>query len=61
MNSYVDMVIDATRRPKLNNDAREDFDEALNPTAAKFYELLKDADESLWEGCNKHIRLLAVT
>ncbi|GAV63588.1 hypothetical protein CFOL_v3_07106, partial [Cephalotus follicularis] len=32
-----------------------------NPNAKKFYDLLKDADEPLWNGCKKHTKLSMMT
>lgn len=32
-----------------------------NPSAQKFFDLLKDANEPLWEGCERHTRLSAVS
>jgi hypothetical protein len=57
-NPYVDMVIDA-----MGDDLSEDqnLEEDPNPSASKFYTLLRDADEPLWVGCHKHTKLSAVT
>lgn len=35
--------------------------EAPNPEAQHFYEMLKDAEEPLWDGCRKHTKLSAVS
>ena len=64
VNSYRSMVMDALG-PEFNWHAGG-FDEMSfeneqpNAEAAKFYDLLNDADEPLWEGCKKHTKLSAV-
>jgi len=57
-NPYVDMVIDA-----MDDDLSEDqnLDEDPNPPASKFYTLLRDADEPLWDGCHKHTKLSPIS
>nr|KYP67982.1 hypothetical protein KK1_021599 [Cajanus cajan] len=37
------------------------MEEDPNPSASKFYNLLRDVDEQLWDGCKKHTKLSAVT
>ena len=51
-----EMIFDAAG-PELHADADE---EAPNETAARFYNLVRDADEPLWDGCENHTRLSAV-
>ncbi|XP_027933729.1 uncharacterized protein LOC114189213 [Vigna unguiculata] len=53
---YVDMIIDASLG-RINSEVEED----PNPSAAKFYNLLRDVDEPLWDGCKKHSKLSATT
>lgn len=38
-----------------------EFDEDPNSESKKFYNLLKAADEPLWDGCQNHTKLSAVT
>ncbi|KAF7802611.1 hypothetical protein G2W53_041722 [Senna tora] len=58
-NPYVDMVVDAARgRLDPNFECME---EDPNPSASKFYQLLEDADEPLWDGCYNHTKLSAVS
>ncbi|KAK7301872.1 hypothetical protein RJT34_12748 [Clitoria ternatea] len=49
-NPYVDMVMDAADYT-LNPEC-EDFDENSNPSTSYFYNLLRDVDEPLWNGCS---------
>ena len=59
--SYVDMVIDAAG-PGFNvHEEHVHDEEPPNKTAERFYQLLKDADEPLWNGCQNHSRLSAVS
>ena len=55
------MVIDGTRGADVTYDVVNDFDKTPNLLAAKFYELLKNIDEPLWEGCKVHTRLSTIT
>ncbi|XP_057739900.1 uncharacterized protein LOC130957009 [Arachis stenosperma] len=57
-NPYVDMVIDAAGD---NLNIVEGLEEDPNPSASKFYKLMRSADEPLWDGCTKHTILSAVT
>ncbi|KAJ7975669.1 Transposon protein, putative, CACTA, En/Spm sub-class [Quillaja saponaria] len=59
-NPYVDMVLDAAG-PDFNWDDESRIREEPNCDAQNFYDLLKNADEPLWEGCDWHSRLSAVT
>jgi hypothetical protein len=36
-------------------------EEELNADAARFFYLLKDSDEPLWNGCTNHSKLSTVT
>ena len=53
---YVDMSIDASLG-RINSEVEED----PNPSTTKFYNLLRDVDEPLWDGCKKHSKLSATT
>ncbi|XP_072076225.1 uncharacterized protein [Arachis hypogaea] len=57
-NPYVDMVIDAAGD---NLNVMKGLEEDPNPSASKFYKLLRSADEPLWDGYTKHTILSAVT
>ncbi|KAJ7959735.1 Transposon protein, putative, CACTA, En/Spm sub-class [Quillaja saponaria] len=54
------MVLDAAG-PDFNWDDESRIREEPNCDAQNFYDLLKNADEPLWEGCDWHSRLSAVT
>ena len=54
----MNMIIDALGS---GVDSEDDIEEESNTSAQKFYDLLKDADEPLWDGCKKHTILSAVT
>ena len=58
--TYVDMVVDAAG-PEFNIHEDQTNEEVSNDTAQRFYQLLRDADEPLWDGCEKHTRLSAVS
>ncbi|KAF7823978.1 hypothetical protein G2W53_022122 [Senna tora] len=58
-NPYVDMVVDAARgRLDPNFECME---KANNPSASRFYELLEDADEPLWDGYYNLTKLSVVS
>ncbi|RDX90767.1 hypothetical protein CR513_27340, partial [Mucuna pruriens] len=59
INSYVDMVMDATCYRLLQE--LQKVEEDPNLLALKFYNLLSDGDESLWDGCKKHTKFLVIT
>ncbi|KAJ7976161.1 Transposon, En/Spm-like protein [Quillaja saponaria] len=59
-NRYVDMVMDAAG-PDFNWDEESQLPNELNSDAKRFFVLLQNADEELWEGCSWHTRLSAVT
>jgi hypothetical protein len=59
-NRYKRMIMDATR---INQDYTREcltIDEKLNTYATRFFELLKDSDKSLWDGCINHSKLSIV-
>lgn len=43
------------------NPKAEEIEEDPNPSTSKFYNLLSDVDEPLWDGCKKHSKLSTVT
>jgi hypothetical protein len=53
-NRYRNMVMDAMRMSEGN------VSEFPNIDAARFFDLLKDSDEPLWDGCTNHSKLSAV-
>ncbi|GAV79901.1 Transpos_assoc domain-containing protein, partial [Cephalotus follicularis] len=60
-NPFVDLVMDAGEFEFDTREHDETTDELSNPNAKKFYDLLKDADEPLWNGCKKHTKLSMMT
>ncbi|OMO57998.1 Transposon, En/Spm-like protein [Corchorus capsularis] len=65
LNEYQRMVMDSGLyefRGNENESNNENvFEEMPNPSAARFFSLLKDADEEVWEGCTTHSKLSAVS
>ena len=64
VNPYRTMVMDAVgndyeRTTNRVNEIGSDY-ESPNPEAAKFYDLLRDANEPLWMGCKKYTKLFAI-
>jgi len=59
-NPYRNMVIDAMRMNQGNGSQFPIIEEELNADAARFFDLLKDSDEPLWDGCTNHSKLSAV-
>jgi hypothetical protein len=60
-NPYKIMVIDAMRMNQGNVSQCPIVEEELNADAARFFYLLKDSDEPLWNGCTNHSKLSTVT
>ncbi|OMO69993.1 Transposon, En/Spm-like protein [Corchorus capsularis] len=62
-NPYQRMIIDGVGDFGFDGNEMnyETVEESPNPRAAKFFSLLKDADEALWEGCKKHSKLSVVS
>lgn len=58
-NSYVSMVMNAAY--DRSNPQAEEVEKDLNPSTPKFYNLLSNVNEPLWDGCKKHTKLSAVT
>ena len=58
-NPYHDMVMNAFSI--RSNPEVQEVEEDPNPSAKKFFNLLKNTDEPLWDGCKNHTRFSAVT
>ena len=54
------MVMDAVRMSESNVSECPIVEEEPNTDAAKFFDLLKDYDEPLWDSCTNHNKLTAV-
>jgi len=59
-NRYRNMVMDAMRMSEGNASEFPNIEEEPNADATRFFDLLKDSDEPLWNGCTNHSKLLAV-
>jgi hypothetical protein len=59
-NPYRNMVIDAMRMNQGNVSQCPIIEEEPNADATRFFDLLKDSDEPLWDGCMNHSKLSAV-
>ena len=61
-NPYRNMVMDAMRMNQGNGSQCPIVEEEPNADAdaARFFDLLKDYDEPLWDGCTNHSKLSAV-
>jgi hypothetical protein len=59
-NLYRNMVLDAMRMSEGNVSECPIAEEEPNANAARFFDLLKDSDEPLWDGCTNHSKLSAV-
>ena len=60
-NPYKNMVMDAMRISQGNAGQYPIVDEEPNLDATKFFDVLKDFDEPLLDGCINHSKLLTVT
>jgi hypothetical protein len=54
------MVMDAMRMNQGNVSQYPIIEEEPNADATRFFDLLKDFDEPLWDGCMNHSKLLVV-
>jgi len=54
------MVIDAMRMSEGNVNECPIVEEEPNADATRFFDLLKDSDEPLWDGCTNHSKLSIV-
>jgi hypothetical protein len=59
-NPYRNMVMDAMRMNQGNVSQCPIIEEEPNANAARFFDLLKDSDEPLWDGCTNHSKLSAI-
>jgi len=59
-NPYKNMVMDAMRMNQGNSSQCPIVEEEPNADAARFFDLLKDFDEPLWDGYTNHSKLSAV-
>jgi hypothetical protein len=59
-NPYRNMVMDAIRMNQGNVSQCSIVEEEPNADAIRFFDLLKDSDEPLWNGCTNHSKLLVV-
>jgi len=59
-NRYRNMVMNAMRMSEGNASEFPNIKEEPNADAARFFDLLKDSDEPLWDGCTNHSKLSAV-
>jgi hypothetical protein len=54
------MIMDAMRMNQGNDSQCPIIEEELNGDATMFFDLLKDSDEPLWDGCTNHSKLSIV-
>ena len=59
-NPYKNMVMDAMRMSEGNVSECPIVEEESKADATRFFDLLKDSDEPLWDGCTNHIKLSTV-
>ena len=59
-NPYRNMVMDAMRMNQGNVSQCPIIEEELNVDAIRFFDLLKDSNELLWDGCTNHNKLSVV-
>jgi len=59
-NPYRNMVMDAMRMNQGNVSQCPIIEEERNTDATRFFNLLKDSDEPLWDGCTNHSKLSTV-
>jgi len=59
-NPYRNMVMDAMRMNQGNVSQCPIIEEEHNADAVRFFDLLKDSDEPLWDGCTNHSKLSTV-
>jgi len=55
-NPYRNMVMDSMRMNQGNASQCPIVEEEPNADAARFFDLLKDSDEPLWDGCTNHCK-----
>jgi hypothetical protein len=54
------MIMDAMRMNQDNVSQCPIIEETPNANAARFFNLLKDSDKPLWDGCTNHSKLSVV-
>jgi hypothetical protein len=59
-NPYMNMVMDAMRMNQGNVSQCPIIEKEPNADATRFFDLLKDSDEPLWDGCTNHSKLSVV-
>jgi hypothetical protein len=59
-NPYRNMVMDAMRMSEDNVRECPIVEEEPNADATRFFDLLRDSDKPLWDGCTNHSKLSAV-
>jgi hypothetical protein len=59
-NPYRNMVMDAMRMSEGNVRECPIVEEEPNADATRFFDLLRDSDDPLWDGCTNHSKLSAV-
>jgi hypothetical protein len=59
-NPYRNMVMDAMRINQGYTNEYPIVDEEPNIDTTRFFELLKDFDEPLWDGCTNHSKLSVI-
>jgi hypothetical protein len=59
-NPYRNMVMDAMRLYQGNVSQYSIVEEEPNADATRFFDMLKDSDELLWDGCTNRNKLSAV-
>jgi hypothetical protein len=59
-NPYRNMVMDAMIMNRSYTGQCPIVDEELNVDVARFYYLLKDSNELLWDECTNHSKLLVI-
>jgi len=59
-NPYRNMIMDAMRMNQGNVSQCPIVEEEPNVDAARFFDLLKDSNKLLWDGCTNHNKLSAI-
>jgi hypothetical protein len=59
-NPYRNMVMDAMRMNQGNVSQCPIIEEEPNADTGRFFDLLKDSNEPLWDGCTNHSKLSTV-
>jgi hypothetical protein len=59
-NPYRNMIMDSMRMNQGSVSQCPIVEEEPNADAPRFFDLLKDSDEPLWDGCTNHSKLSAI-